>query len=273
MKKIALSVLSLIFITSCAGKNDVSQSSTYENTTESEYSRMLDFYRSGNISYETSVPEINDVSETLKDISFYRDGKKTSGKLYLPEGNGPFPTVVLSGGYYAPMHDYEDEAAQFAENGCAAIVFDFILTAEGEGSNGGLSLFSEVTDLSAVLDSLSYLPQTDTDNIFLWGHSFGGLVSTYVGCKRHEDIRGLILVEPSYDMYDIYDMMPMFDKDVMIFAGTQGDHIGKRGYEKALGCLPSADVVPIEGADHYFCDEYGRTAVDKAVKFIAEHII
>ena len=272
MKKLLLSVLSLLLLTSCAGSN-YSHNNTLAKTPEDQNAKLLDFYRNGTISYDTNAPDVTDVSDTLKEISFYRDGKKTSGRMYLPEGSGPFPTVIISGEYYAPMTDYEEEALQFAENGCAAVLFDFIYSESNENNDqdGDLSLFSEVSDLCAVLDSLLYLPEADGDNVFLWGHSFGGLVSTYVGCRRVPKVKGLILAEPSFEMYDIYDMMPKFNKDVLIIAGTQ-DCTGESGFEEAMKHLQSARIVTIEGADHGFNGEYGKMAVEESVKFISKHI-
>lgn len=44
-------------------------------------SAMLAFYREGTINYNFDEPEISSVSDTLKTIYFYRDGKKIYGEL------------------------------------------------------------------------------------------------------------------------------------------------------------------------------------------------
>ena len=155
--------------------------------------------------YQAGKTEITDVSNTQKLVSFFRDGMKIFGVLYLPEGNGPFPTVVLSSGQTAPYSYYSDEAKTFAENGYAAIIYDYIGAVKNSNSDGELtdsSVLTEVQDLNAILDSLSELPKVDTDNVFLWGQSIGGLVSTITAGDRRNDIKGLILLEPDFTYPD-----------------------------------------------------------------------
>lgn len=218
--------------------------------------------------YEAGTPEVTDNREGVKNVCFYRDGIRIRGQLFVPKGKGPFPTVVLCSGMTASFTYYSDEAATFAQNGYAAIVFDFIGAVSGRvpgtGSGGELtdySVLTEAKDLNVILDSLSALPKVDSEKVFLFGHSLGGTVATYVGCRRPEDIQGMMLVEPSYqfpdqlrnladqkvggdlsllpdtitdlgsvvgrifftDMYglDIYRYMPDCSRDVLIFLGTQ----------------------------------------------------
>lgn len=159
--------------------------------------------------YEAGTPEISDSRDGVKNIFFYRDGIRIHGQLHLPEGEGPFPTVVLCSGMTASFTYYTDEAEAFAENGYAALVFDFIGPVQnsigGSGSGGSLteySVLTEAKDLNVILDTLPALPKVDPEKVFLFGHSFGGLVATYVGCHRPDDIRGMMLVEPSYQFPD-----------------------------------------------------------------------
>ena len=152
-------------------------------------------------SYETAEPEVSGDRDTFKNVTFFRDGKKICGEYYIPEGDGPFPVMVISSGQTAPLSLYQDEAKAFSESGIACLIFDFTGAVGRSRSDGELtesSVLTEVQDLNAILDSLSYLPKADTDKVFLWGHSLGGLVSTYTGANRPEDITGMILLEPSF---------------------------------------------------------------------------
>ncbi|MBQ6040750.1 MAG: alpha/beta fold hydrolase [Oscillospiraceae bacterium] len=150
--------------------------------------------------YEAGTPEVSGLREDLKNVNFYRDGVKIFGQLYLPQGEGPFPTVVLCSGQTAEHTYYADEAETFAANGYAALIFDFI--GSGRVASGGKmtdrSVLTEAADINVILDSLSALPKVDTGRVFLWGHSLGGLAATYAGCRRPDDIQGMMLVEPSY---------------------------------------------------------------------------
>lgn len=65
----------------------------------------------------TRPMEITDVSDTEKEIYVYSGELKLYGKLFLPEGEGPFPVVVLSGGAGMPFSQYKDIAKKLADNG------------------------------------------------------------------------------------------------------------------------------------------------------------
>lgn len=237
------------------------------------------------IVYETAEPIVTDVSDTEKEITFYRDGMEIEGKLYLPEGEGPFPVIVMSCGLMQPYTDYEAEAQAFAANGYAAVAFSFIDYSDPEGENPdpskmGTIFLSEIRDLYAVMDSLSYLPGVDSGNVYLWGHSFGGLTAAYAGCDRTSDVSGLILVEPALVIgwympvvYEdgssatlrIYDLLETCDLDTVIYMGTHdGYGMDPTSFDDVLAIMPSAELVIIDGADHYFEDEYGQQMVEDA---------
>ena len=55
-----------------------------------------------------------------------RDGMKIYGELFIPDGDAPFPLVILSHGYGGSHNDLIKYAEMFARNGLAAYVFDFI---------------------------------------------------------------------------------------------------------------------------------------------------
>ena len=271
--------------------------------------------------YEAGIPEVSDNREGVKNVSFYRDDIRIRGELFVPKGKGPFPVVVLCSGMTASFTYYADETAKFAENGYCALVFDFIGAVSGSvpgaGSGGeltGYSVLTEAKDLNVILDSLSALPKVDPEKVFLFGHSLGGLVATYVGCRRPDDIQGMMLVEPSYqfpdqlrkevdencggdlsllpdtvtdlgsvvgrifytDMYglDIFRYMPDCSRDVLIFLGTR-NALGSeyRSYfERAEQCFPSAEVMDIEGSDHYFQGEYGEKMDRQCLIFLRDHL-
>ena len=262
--------------------------------------------------YTVGEPVIRERSDTEKQFFFYRDDIRIWGKLYLPEGEGPFPAVIMSSGYRARGTFNDKWAKQFAANGFAAVIFDFAGSSAGTQSGGNLtdlSVFSEAADLNVVIDSLVAMPVIDKENIFLFGHSFGGLVSAYIGCSRPNDIQGMLLVEPSFQLkdavmadypdldqipdvmytpdflgkiyfidlysFDIFDLMPSFQKDVLIFSATAPSSIGgscPEYFSRAVETFPSAELVRVEGADHPFQGEAGDTMMENAIAFLNCHI-
>lgn len=73
---------------------------------------------------EASLPE--PVEYTVQELCFTRDGLRIYGELYLPDGDGPFSTVIIGHGLDSNLTDTEGYAKIFARYGIAAYVFDFI---------------------------------------------------------------------------------------------------------------------------------------------------
>ncbi len=97
--------------------------------------------------------------------------------VYLPEGNGPHPAVVMAHGIggikaggLAPF------AERFREEGFAAIAFDY----RNFGGSGGqprevLSVPRQREDYSTVIGWAAKQPYVDPRQIIAWGTSFAGM--------------------------------------------------------------------------------------------------
>ena len=274
--------ISLAGITSCSDANDIPVSSEINTSiTSSETSLSSEESRADKVI--ASGIEIDDNEDRVKAFKVYRDDIEIDGVLYLPEGMGPFPVCFFAQGLAAPYYGYEDIALSLADNGIAAVLINYTAV------DGTFSVLTEAVDLMAVIDGITSLPYIYCRNTFLWGHSFGGLVVSYAGSEYFsyysEKIKGLILVEPSYDFqerykktypslsdipedaqfgkifyedllsFDIYEKMPLFGGKVIIFAGTEKGSIGfgkPEIFEKAETTYSSAEIRYIDGADHYF---------------------
>ncbi len=259
--------------------------------------------------------EITETSETEKQIKFYRDDLKIFGVLHLPEGDGPFPVVILSPGMQAPYYTNEHYAEELAQNGIAGLAFEFTgSNNKGDGWFSDSSILTHAADLNIVIDVIASLPEIDSGNLFLWGHSFGGLTSAYVATQRPDDIKALVLLEPSLHMPDIYremfpdgsdisqnpnlsalqvsskfvedlisvdifELMPSFENEVLIFKGTEyspqdeDEQIKFRAaLEKGAETFPEAQLVTVEGADHVFLGIYGNRMIGQTIEFLQENI-
>lgn len=247
-----------------------------------------------------------------KGIYFYRDELKIYGKLFLPEGEGPFPVVILSSPMGVPLSSSLDVIASLNENGIAGVCFDFagaVANSKSEGSSTDYSVLTEAADLTAVIGGMTSFPEIDTDNIFLWGHSIGGFVTTYVGCSYPDAIKGMILVEPSYQLhdqlreyfpegseipdvvtspfyaggmyfedalsFDIYENMPHCTEKTLIILGDAVPSIGAESpeyIERAADLMPDATIEWVEGATHQFTGQARQTMIDITVRFVKESI-
>ena len=124
---------------------------------------------------ETSKKKENSgmtVKYKMQELEFLRDGKKIYGRIYLPEGDGPFPVAIMGHGFGANLSMMEGYAKSFAENGIAAYVFDFIgggHDIKSDGKMTEMSVLTEAADMNTVLDGILALDIIDKNNIFAMG--------------------------------------------------------------------------------------------------------
>lgn len=93
-----------------------------------------------------------------------------------------------------------------------------------------------------------------------------------------------IIYEPMYvggifmkDMisFDIYELMPSYDGNVLLFMGTVAPSMGAEApqlIEQAVQAFPSAKAVAIEGANHSFSGDARTQMVEQTKAFILENI-
>ena len=139
----------------------------------------------------------------------------------------------------------------------------------------------QMLDLFAVMDALSFFSEADQSDIYLFGHSMGGLAAVYAGVLRQYAIKGMILAEPSFQYAesmtfengrklpaDFYPFLAGCSVPVVIVKGT-GDRPDiddfPHFYDKAIESLPEGELVIIEGADHLMNGEYGRQMAEQAI--------
>lgn len=98
------------------------------------------------------------------------------GDLYLPEGDGPFPVVVMAGGWcYVKELRQPQYAAEFVERGCAALVFDYRRMGASEGSpRQHLLPWEQIEDYKNAITYLEGRPEIDAGRIGAWGISYSG---------------------------------------------------------------------------------------------------
>ena len=230
------------------------------------------FQRQAPFNYATAVPKIVRTSGNVMTVAFFRDGKTISGKFSLPEGDGPYKTIILLGVPNGP--GYEKLTKSFTDNGYAVVMFEPNLTMEdytAPAPNSGL-LYRYTLDLYAVMDELRYLPDVDLSNVYLWGHQSGGTVAAYAGTERQSEIKGMVLVEPEFDEYTfseepllkvkIYDILPDCSVPTAVIWGTL--HPSTRPAQKAVDLLQNGKLIILDG------NSFSRTFEDSFAERTAE---
>jgi uncharacterized protein len=110
---------------------------------------------------------------TTRTVTFEHEGAQISGVLYLPDeykAGDKLPTVVVTGSWTSVQDQMsKGYAIEMAERGMAAFTFDF----RGWGKSGDMANkvrfeenpMSKISDLKAVFQHVSSLPEVDAKNI------------------------------------------------------------------------------------------------------------
>ncbi len=234
--------------------------------------------------YTISEPDVDKPVGRTRTVTFYRDGNPIYGKITVPAGKGPFKTIIISSGLYAYLGRYSGKAKRYSDNGYAVIEFHFQNGTAPEPYADpeylGDFIYDQVLDLYSIIDSMEYFPEVDKSNIYLYGHSMGGLVTSYAGTMRQDEIKGLILVDPSFYAADfmhfqfekkittdIYPLISECNIPVVIITGTEGS-FGEDPtfFDEARAAFPDCRYEIIEGADHRMDGAASDQVVDRSIE-------
>lgn len=242
----------------------------------------------------------------IEERSFQRNGMKIYGELFIPDRTSPMPLVILAHGFGGNRGGVKGYAKVFAERGIAAYIFDFIGGGEHIKSDGkmtDMSVLTEAEDLAVILDNLKADSHFNTGQIFLFGESQGGFVSTYVAALRPADVAGLVLLYPAFVLhddarrrtpdperipdtmkllgktigriynkdvlsFDIYALMPQYSGKTLIIHGSADSIVPLSYSERAIKTFPDAKLITLDGAGHVFYGNAMRKAAEDAVHFV-----
>jgi len=107
---------------------------------------------------------------------FLSHGSKCAADFMHPDGQGPYPCVLMAHGF-AAQRDFrlEQFARRFVEAGAAVFLFDYRGFGDSEGLPRQLvSPRRHLQDWHAALSHVRGLPQVDPRRLALWGTSFSG---------------------------------------------------------------------------------------------------
>ncbi len=111
-----------------------------------------------------------------QDIEFKSKGDVCRGWLMTPDGPGPFPTVVMGGGWcYVKEIVMPSYAEYLLQAGLAAILFDYRNFGSSDGEpRQHVDPWRQVEDYKNAISFAETLPQVDVDRIGIWGISYAG---------------------------------------------------------------------------------------------------
>lgn len=116
-------------------------------------------------------------------VEFKSKGVTCRADLYLPEGDGPFPTVVMGGGWcYVKELIQPEYAKAFNAAGLAALVFDYRYLGSSDGEpRQHINPWEQIEDYRNAISYAESRSEIDSDRIGVWGISYAGSHAIVVG--------------------------------------------------------------------------------------------
>ena len=149
---------------------------------------------------------------TKKPLEVTSSGKKLWGEVYMPECEGKRPLVILCHGYNSWEGETRPYADALAKRGIACVTFEFCggsTRSRSEGESVDMSVFTEASDVEAIMAAAKGWDFVDQDKITVLGCSQGGLVASIVGAQNPSRVHSLILVYPALQIgYDAVNRHP-----------------------------------------------------------------
>jgi pimeloyl-ACP methyl ester carboxylesterase len=178
------------------------------------------------------------------------DGFALAAALYLPDGEDPFPGVVLSHMGGSNKEAWGEVPALLRLAGYAVLNFDF----RGHGqSDGALDPPRAATDLGTALAFLRAHPRVDGGQIGLVGASMGGIASIIVGAGDPQ-VRAVVAISSSPDAAGQYpgQVVGQLSPRPFLAIGCDEDPITKPERVRQLyeAASPPKQVVLLECAAH-----------------------
>jgi hypothetical protein len=236
----------------------------------------------------------------MKEFFIDSDGTRLHAKLDRPEGAEKGPLCILIHGFTGHMEEDHIKAAQKAMNDAGVSVLRVEMYGHG-GSDGEFkdhTLYKWVTN---ALAAVKYARSLDfVTDLYLSGHSQGGLLTMLVGGMCPDDFKALLPLSPawmipeiaregnvlgtSFDPKHIPDMITSgswelsgdyirvaqtihvedeierFEGPVLIIHGDADETVPFSYAEKAAKLYKNAELVPIHGDDHCFTKHLNEMA-------------
>jgi fermentation-respiration switch protein FrsA (DUF1100 family) len=113
---------------------------------------------------------------TKRAVELLSKGVKLRGDLVLPTGRGPFPLLVMGGGWcYVKEIVMPHYAEAIVDAGCAVLMFDYRTMGASEGEpRQHIDPWAQIEDFKNAISFAATLPEVDADRIGVWGISYAG---------------------------------------------------------------------------------------------------
>lgn len=152
-----------------------------------------------------------------KEVEFGIEGWFLPGILSLPRGKGPFPALVLVHGSgpndrdesLGPNKPFRDLAWGLASRDIAVFRYDKRTKVHGQkmvaARNASLTVYEEtIEDALAAADFLRKTDRIDSENVFILGHSLGGMLIPRIAKREPKNTGFIIMAGPTRPLEDLF---------------------------------------------------------------------
>jgi len=148
--------------------------------------------------------------------TYNSDGFKVSATWHVPNGNGPFPVLILNHGYFPPSeytngYGFGREQKYFAKQGYAVLHIDYKGYAQSDPLPENQRLWGDATFATDAINAAlalnaADLDFVDTERMGLFGHSLGGGVTLSAALARPDLFKVGVMWGPvSSDYFDNFN--------------------------------------------------------------------
>lgn len=232
------------------------------------------------------------------------------GTLYTPDTEEKTPLIIMCHGYNGVGDDFKEEGKTFAQNGIATYTLDFCggsTRSKSTGDTVDMTIFTEKADLLNAYNYFKAQENIDSNNIFLFGGSQGGLVTTLATEELGDEVAGMALYFPALciadnwretfpdtDMipeseefwgmtlgkdffvsihdFQVFDEIGSYPNNVLIIHGDKDEIVPLSYSQKAAKQYKNAELIVLEGEGHGFQPEAGKVAREDVLSFIKDNI-
>lgn len=160
-----------------------------------------------------AAPPAADAGFSERDFSVGDGDGALPGTLAMPDGQGPFPAVVLVHGSgpldrdetVGPNRPFLDIARGLAERGIAALRYDKrTLVQPQAAAEPDFSVDDETTaDAVAAIEALRATPGIDPARVYVFGHSLGAMMAPRIVQRADGAAGAILLAAPARRLLDL----------------------------------------------------------------------
>ena len=251
-----------------------------------------------------------------EEYSVSYDDKQLYGKITAPSDykSKQLPTIVIAHGFNNTLEQYEMYSQLLAKLGYLVYSFDFYGGSRRSKSGGqdmlNMSVKTELTDLTQVMEKLRSETFVDKSKMSLFGASQGGVVASLYAAAYPDRVHKLMLIFPAFVLFDdvqetyrqlgspdlnqlpdslthrnatlgkIY-LIDALNIDIqaeqtkitaptLIIHGTDDAVVPYQYAVEASQTIPNAELVTVEGGEHRIDEKFAITAAPAIQKFLKE---